>query len=139
MDPRVRRERFRQRRQQLQPLLCTHGARAKQDYLVVDARHFGGERAANYVGTVRSRVERIDRVDIHPVGEVDYAAGRNSFGERAFHHPERNTGDPVEGVDKELLNTQGRVMDRTLGRQQAEFESSVHFEILYMQPGGGAG
>jgi hypothetical protein len=87
----------------------------------------------------RIMLERIDRVDIHPVGEVDYAAGRNSFGERAFHHPERNTGDPVEGVDKELLNTQGRVMDRTLGRQQAEFESSVHFEILYMQPGGGAG
>ena len=117
---------FRRLHDHADPLLCTKVSRIECDTFVR--------------WELKPRTERFSiwqwshHVAVDPVGKQTHSGSRDPFFDRFLDHTSRNAGDKIEPAHEKSLDRSHQFFQQRL-LENAQFESSVDFEILDMQPG----
>lgn len=123
----------------LKALFGPHIAGVEDDGLLLEAGDGLGELAAEGVGAGVFRRERVDEIDVDPVGEEHGLRCGDAFAVGAIDHSGRDAGDAVEGEGEETFEGEGHVMQEASGGEQAELEGCIDFKVLHVEPGGRTG
>ena len=118
--------------QGFQTLLVAHIAGVKKDDLSAEA-----ELLAKSIRGIRRG--RLYCREVDPVWKQKGADGGDALRMGALDHAWRDRGDAVEEACDAALEREGEGVNGASGREKAEVEGGVDFEVLHVEPGGGVG